>query len=291
MGIVTYGNVIPAYVDLEDIEIHFSFQRNFSQPPSALESLDVRQFLSQVKDPNGDEPAGGVYDFTIPAAFHSARGLGNYYFYIQPKKMRASISEIGYLDGTDIKGIVVDLSPLPQFERAKMGRDGNLVGYSLLYLENDRDIKQGVNKIISANYRVEPVSSALNAEQGSPGVRFRPNPSSQLVFLAVSPSSDFGANSDPYSFIGYPTQKILIHNTYFTPQQIHIELTDIDERVLFDGIYGDQSFNYETGVRTFYDREGNIAYQKNEFTTKNPDGSDLRKVSVLRDEIDANETI
>ena len=56
-------------------------------------------------------------------------------------------------------------------------------------------------------------------------------------------------------------------------------------------MFGDQTLNHENGIRTYFDDEGEIFLQKDEFTIKDESGNPLKKVSKIRDNINFNESL
>jgi len=230
----------------------------------------------------------------IPSSFYANRGLGYYYFYLRPKKIRVVIRDCAYLEDVNIKGIVFDLNDMDAFSRSIFQTDNNLVGYVVQYINQastgDR-LTPNLFRIVTSNYRAEPVSTSMNNNQSQNGIRYRLNPDSSLVFVTVSPSTQSGISDSETLFIGTPAQEVIISNTNFTPKLIPIEITDVDEKSLYYGIFGDQTFNYENGIRTWFDENGNVFKQKDEFTIKDEFGNPLKKVSKARSEIDFNEEL
>ncbi|MCA9748858.1 MAG: hypothetical protein KC414_07110, partial [Romboutsia sp.] len=225
---------------------------------------------------------------------YANRGLGYYYFYLRPKKLRVIIRDCAYLEDVNIKGLIFDLNEMDSYTRNLFQKDNNLIGYLIQYINQtstgDR-LSPNLFRIITSNYRAEPVSTSVNNNQNQNGIRYRLNSDSSLVFVTVSPSTQSGISNSEVLFIGNPTQEVIISNTNFNPKLIPIQITDVDEKSLYYGIFGDQTFNYENGIRTWFDENGNIFKQKDEFTIKDEFGEPLKKISKIRDEIDFNEEL
>lgn len=295
MSLIPYGSVIPANIDINDIELQFSFQKDLATPLASVQTLQPTDFIKKTIDnqrPNQNN--AGTYSLEIPANFYATRGLGFYHFYLRPRKMDMTIADCAYLEDTDLKGIIVDLNQMSSYARSKLSKDNNVIGYIVQYLEQGATPEKlipNLFRIATASYRVEPVPSSLNNTQSQAGVRYRLNQNSSLVFIALSPSSTVGINDNEIAFIGNPTQQIIMQNSYFSPKLLQVQITDVDEKSLYYGIFGDQSFNFENGIRTFFDEQGQIYLQKDEFTIKDDTGNPLKKISKIRDSIDFNEDL
>lgn len=295
MALVPYGNTIPANISLDDIELQFTYQSNLNTEPEAITLLTASDFIKKTYDPNNvNENNGGVYRLNIPASFYANRGLGYYYFYLRPKKIRTIIKDCAYLEDVNIKGLIFDLNEMDSYTKSLFQKDNNLIGYVMQYINQastgDR-LTPNLFRIITSNYRAEPISSSLNNNQNQNSIRYRLNSNSSLVFMTVSPTSQNGISNNEVLFIGNPTQEVIISNTNFNPKLIPIQITDVDEKSLYYGIFGDQTFNYENGIRTWFDEEGNIFHQKDEYTIKDELNNPLKKISKRRAEIDFNEEL
>lgn len=295
MSLIPYGSIIPANVDINDIDLQFFYQSDLNTSPSNIITLNAVDFIKKTISPdNANENNAGVYQLEIPPSFYADRGLGFYHFYLRPRKIRMTIADCAYLEDTDLKGIVVDLNQISSYARSKLSRDNNVIGYTVQYLEQGQAQEKlipNLFRIVSSSYRVEPISTSLNNTQSQAGVRYRLNPNSTLIFLSLSPSSNIGINDNEISFIGNPTQEIIMQNSYFSPKLIQLQITDVDEKSLYYGLFGDQSVNFENGIRTYFDENGEIFLQKDEYTIKDDQGNPLKKISKIRDDVNFNESL
>lgn len=291
---VNYGSVIPANVDINDIEIQFTFQKSYADSPTEFINVNALQFITQTILPdNISENNGGLYQFTIPSQFYASRGLGIYNFYIRPKRMRLVIRDCSFLEDNSEKGIILDLNQMDSYARSIFQVNNKAIGLMITYLDNTVNgrLVPNIYRLITSNYRVEPISTSINNTNNQNGIRYRINDNSNLVFLSVSPQTTGLNNQIDNLFIGVPTQNIIVYGTYFDPVMLNVEVTDVDDKLLYDGIFGNQSFNYTNGIRTYYDDDGNIILQKDEFTEKDAFNNPLRKISKVRDVLDFNETL
>lgn len=291
---VNYGSVIPANVDINDIEIQFTFQKSYAESPTEFINVNALQFITQTVIPdNIGENNGGLYQFTIPSQFYASRGLGIYNFYIRPKRMRLVIRDCSFLEDNSEKGIILDLNQMDSYARSIFQVNNKAIGLMITYLDSTVNGKlvPNIYRLITSNYRVEPISTSINNTNNQNGIRYRINDNSNLVFLSVSPQTTGLNNQIDNLFIGVPTQGIIVYGTYFDPVMLNVEVTDVDEKLLYDGIFGNQTFNYTNSIRTYYDDDGNIILQKDEYTEKDAFNNPLRKISKVRDVLDFNETL
>lgn len=295
MSLIPYGSIVPANIDINDIDLQFSYQTDLNTSPSNILTLTPTDFIKKTISPdNANENNAGLYTLEIPPSFYAQRGLGFYHFYLRPRKMRMTIADCAYLEDTDLKGIVIDLNQISSYARSKLSKNNEVIGYIVQYLEQNQAQEKlipNLFRVVTSSYRVEPISTSLNNSQSQAGVRYRLNQNSTLVFLSLSPSSNVGINDNELSFIGNPTQQIILQNSYFSPKLIQLEITDVDEKTLYYGLFGNQSVNYENGIRTYFDDDGEIFLQKDEYTIKDDQGNPLKKISQIRDNINFNESL
>ena len=86
--------------------------------------------------------------------------------------------------------------------------------------------------------------------------------------MTVSPSSapTFKENATP--FIGKPTQKILLVNTYFEPIMLDIEMTTHDADTISYMLENSQLRDLDNGLVTTYNDNNEIYNQVEHFTLK-----------------------
>jgi hypothetical protein len=97
---------------------------------------------------------------------------------------------------------------------------------------------------------------------------YRYDDSSSLTFVTVSPSSapTFKENATPY--IGKPTQKILLVNTFFEPIMLDIEMTTHDADTISYMLENSQLRNIDNGLVTTFNDNNEIYNQSEHFTLK-----------------------
>jgi hypothetical protein len=62
-----YGIISPSFVDLQDIEIIYTYQQDRQSEPTTLNSLDPNQVLTTFFELGGSEVMGGLYKLKLPA--------------------------------------------------------------------------------------------------------------------------------------------------------------------------------------------------------------------------------
>lgn len=297
MAINTYGTIRPANFNPADSEIYLQYQKNISTPPDKLVKLNPTQVLEKTYDPEQTyESLGGLYNLKLNASLFS-RGLGWYRISILNKRLNSGyvvIRDCGVLDDVDVKGIIVDLNSLDSEAQALFGAENALTGYRVEYFYenatlNGEKVIPNVFRIVTGNYRVEPISVSNN--QSQLGLKYKLNKNATLVFLTLTPDGVSDIDVTYNTFIGVPQQQIRVSNTFFDPKTIEIELTDVDLKTISLGLFGDQVFNYEKSMRTYFDDSGAIYKQFDEYTEKNTLGEDIKKIKKERDEIDFGETL
>jgi hypothetical protein len=140
------------------------------------------------------------------------------------------------------------------------------VGYRIIYLDENGN-RQDYYRIITSNNKCEPVVSAPNSSSDK-SYTYRYEDSSSLIFVTVSPSSapTFKDNALPY--IGKPTQKILLVNTFFEPIQLDIEMTTHDADTISYMLENSQLRDLDNGLVTTFNNENEIYHQAEHFTLK-----------------------
>jgi len=289
-----YGSSIAANISISDIDLWFVKQDRTGNVSEPLK-LDSLTYVKKINDPiNNGQSISGLFNLSIPPNFYLTYGVGTYNFYLTPRKFNATILDVSYIDGTDIRGIVLNLNSLDTYAREKMIRNNGVAGFLVRYIDSnltEDNIIPNRERLITANYRVEPVNASLNNNDNQIGVRYRFNDTSNSIFLIVNPTVEGISQDNNDTFIGSVGQDIVISSTYFEPQLIELEFTDYDIKTIYDGIFGNQTVNFDKGLRTFYDSEGNIITQREEITIKNDLGDDLRKIAKTVSTIDNSETL
>jgi hypothetical protein len=108
------------------------------------------------------------------------------------------------------------------------------------------------------------------------------------MFLTVTPSSSPSNRPNTVPFIGEPSQKIILTNTYFNPTTIEVEMVEHDASTLAHALYGNQSKAINSGIYTIYDKNNNnqIYKQFNLYEIKDEFNETLYEVREERNEVD-----
>lgn len=297
MATGTYGNVRPADITPDDVEVfyHFTPSRD-KQGSNTLIKLDSNEVLLKMDNPNktgtGFEIFGGMYTLKLPVATFGLKGF--YSIIIKPVEIRTKIVDCGVLSAfPDIKGLIFDIASVPQNFINKFENNG-LVGYRIEYLNtNTAAADSKLNnffRIITSNNRAEPVNQNLtNSNQKA--IRYRFNDNSTLTFCTVSPASASNVKPNVLPFIGQPNQDVIITNTFFNPIMIEVEMVQYDVEALAFALFGNQTKSLEDGIYTIYNFNNDIYKQYNLYEIKDKfTGKPLFEVREERASIDFTKT-
>jgi hypothetical protein len=273
MALGSYGTIRPADVSPADVEIilHYTPSRDVTAN-FTLKKLNSTQILTPYFH-NGNtggntniEVLGGLYNLKLPAEEFNA--IGVYTVYLRPAQIRTRISDCGTLSALpNVKGIIVDISNVPQNFRNKFVNQG-LVGYRVEYLNNDGSKIPNFFRIITSSFFCEPtLTDQVNSSQKTLRYRYVET-GSNLIFCTLSPSSSPTNKPNATPFIGQPNQNIIITNTFFNPISVDIEIGEYDLDTLGIALYGNQTKSIDDGIYTLYDRAGNIYKQYNLFEVR-----------------------
>ena len=273
----SYGLNIPIQIKNSDIDnlvdITFCYHETrsydslsdakFKRLPSSVLTLANRD---EVVD-NIDNYVEGMYNLQLPLSEFNKKGF--YTVYIKPKEIRTRIMDVGSLTAfPNVRGIVLDSSEIENnsLVKEKLLKNNELVGYRIIYLD-DSGGRQDYYRIITSNNKCEPVVQAPSSSSDK-SYTYRYEDSSSLIFVTVSPSSapTFKENALPY--IGKPTQKILLVNTFFEPIQLDIEMTTHDADTISYMLENSQLRDLDNGLVTTFNNENEIYHQAEHFTLK-----------------------
>lgn len=245
----SYGTVRPADFDVNDAEIFYDYSPDRNTKSQGFIKIDASSFLFPTKESAEGIDLYGMYQLRLGSEIFSKKGIYN--IYIRPKQIKAQILDCAFLNGTAIKGIIID--------RNAEGISGlnTLDGYRVEYFENGSKIKNFF-RIVTSTLIVEPVPSSNTGTPSDRLISYAVNDSSSQFFLTLSPSVNIvdGFNTSP--FIGVPSQQITLTNTFFDPISLEIELTDNTLDTIAAGIYGNHLKNVQTGQYGIFDANGNI---------------------------------
>jgi hypothetical protein len=162
-----------------------------------------------------------------------------------------------------------------------------LVGYRIEYI-NSSDNKKISNfyRIVTSSFYCSPIVSNLTSTSQK-SIRYQYSEQvTNLMFLTVTPSSAPTNKPNTIPFIGTPSQKIILTNTYFNPTTVEIEMVEHDASTLAHALYGNQSKAVSKGVYTIYDNNNNIYRQYNLYEVKDEFNETLYEVREERTNID-----
>jgi len=292
MATGVYGTVRCADVLPSDIEVFYVYQEDSVSPSTQPIQLDSNLLIKKDNPNNVNEILGGLYDFKLPSSIFNKKGI--YTILIRPRRIRTRILDCGILSNDPtIRGLVIDTGILNPSDKS-LFENNNLIGYRIEYLDTSNVFeKKVVNtfRIVTSNMKVEPISETLS-NVNTKAVRYRSNENSSLSFLTVTPSLNTNLNPNQLPFLGNPNQEILICNTYFTPISLKVNMVEHDADTLAIGIFGDQTFNVSNGKRTYYNTDGTIYKQFDEFVIKNElNDEKLYEVKEESENVDFSENI
>lgn len=295
MSIGSYGIIRPADVSPEDVEIYFHYVPNRTTVSEVtLKRLSTADVLTPVfhnSETTDDTSApnveilGGLYNLKLTANDFS--DLGIYTLHIRPKQIRTTITDCGILASLpSVRGLVIDLSNVPAADRNKFTAQG-LVGYRVEYI-NTSDNKKIPNfyRVVTSSFYCTPIVSNLTSTSQK-SIRYQySEQATNLMFLTVTPSSAPTNKPNTVPFIGTPSQKIILTNTFFNPTTLEIEMVEHDASTLANALYGNQSKAVSQGIYTIYDNNNNIYKQYNLFEIKDEFNETLYEVREERTDID-----
>jgi hypothetical protein len=295
MAVGSYGIIRPADVSPEDVEIYYHYvSGRTSDATATLKRLSPSDVLTPVfhnSDTTDDTAApdveilGGMYNLKLAAGDFSE--LGIYTLHIRPKQIRTTITDCGILASLpSVRGLVIDLSNVPAADRNKFTPQG-LVGYRVEYI-NTSDNKKIPNfyRVVTSSFYCTPIVSNLTSTSQK-AVRYQySEQATNLMFLTVTPSSAPSNKPNTVPFIGTPSQKIILTNTYFNPTTIEVEMVEHDSTTLAHALYGNQSKAVSQGIYTIYDNNNNIYRQYNLYEVKDEFNETLYEVREERTDID-----
>ena len=268
MAVGSYGTIRPADVSPEDVEIllHYVANRASTTEPT-LTKLDSADILTPVfhnsgtGGTSGTEILGGLYNLRLNSDTFS--DLGIYTLHLRPKQIRTEITDCGVLASLpSVRGLVIDLGNVLTDDRNNFVPQG-LVGYRVEYIDKSNSKKvPNFYRIVTSSFYCEPVTTNLtNSTQKAIRYRYSDAPTN-LVFLTLTPSSAPSNRPNVTPFIGEPSQKIILTNSYFNPTTVEVEMVEHDASTLAHALYGNQSKALNSGVYTIYDKNNSNAIYK-----------------------------
>ena len=268
-----YGTNVGAMVNSSDVEIFYSYSptRNYDDVNNSnfiqMESTLLTNSIIDNDDASlrYDNIIEGFYNLKLPLEYFNQKGY--YTVYIKPKEYKAVIQDVGVLSAyPDVKGIVIDIESSDSELRSILKENNALVGYRIIYYNND-GTRENHYRIVTSNNKCEPVVQNLS-DVNQKAVRYRYNDNSTLSFITVTPSvaTTYKPNATPY--IGSATQKIGIVNTKFEPVLIEIEMVDHDIDTVSTMLEGSQLRDLDNGLVTTFNSNNEIYMQHEHYTLK-----------------------
>ena len=295
MAVGSYGIIRPSDVSPEDVEIFYHYVSGRTSDVTAelrtLNSSDVLTPVFHNADTTSDASApnveilGGLYNLKLSSVDFSE--LGVYTLHIRPKQIRTTITDCGILASLpSVRGLIIDLSNVPAIDKNKFTPQG-LVGYRIEYI-NSSDNKKISNfyRIVTSSFYCTPVVSNLTSTSDK-SIRYQYSEQvTTFLFLTVTPSSAPSNKPNTTPFIGLPSQKIILTNTFLNPTTIEVEMVEHDTTTLAHALYGNQSKAVSQGIYTIYDNNNNIYKQYNLYEVKDELNETLYEIREERTNID-----
>lgn len=269
-----YGTNVGAMVKPSDVEIFYSYSptRNYDDVNNSnFKQMKSTLLTNSIIDDDDDASLRydniieGLYNLKLPLEYFNQKGY--YTVYIKPKEYQAVIQDVGVLSAyPDVKGVIIDIESADSELRSILKENNALVGYRIIYYNND-DKRENYYRIVTSNNKCEPVVQNLS-DVNQKAVRYRYNDNSTLSFITVTPSvaTTYKPNATPY--IGSATQKIGIVNTKFEPVLIEIEMVDHDIDTVSTMLEGSQLRDLDNGLVTTFNSNNEIYMQHEHYTLK-----------------------
>ena len=287
-----YGITIPADVDVDrDVDIFYAYHenRNSENVENVRFTKLPGQLMQRVYEDGTNAMVEGMYNIKLPLSYFNRKGF--YTVYIKPKEIPAVIADISNLTAfPDVRGIVL-ASKVSTELTGMLTTNNSLVGYRIIYLD-DNGVRMPYFRLITSNNKCEPIVQTSNY-LSEKSYTYRYNESSTLSFLTVTPSSAPSFKSNAAPFIGKPTQRILLVNTKFEPVMLDIEMTEHDMDTLSYMLEGSQLRDLDHGLITTFDENNNIYHQSEHYTLKDATtGNPVYEVKKNKgDNIDFTQTL
>jgi hypothetical protein len=295
MAVGSYGIVRPSDISPQDVDIYYHYVANrLTTSEVTLKKLASQDILTPVfhnnettDDNNAPnvEILGGLYNLKLSSSDFSE--LGIYTLHIRPKQIRTTITDCGILASLpSVRGLIIDISNVPTEDRNKFTPQG-LVGYRIEYINTNNNTKiPNFYRVVTSSFYCTPIASNLtNTTQKA--IRYQyTDQATNLMFLTVTPSSAPSSKPNTVPFIGQPSQKIILTNTFLNPTTIEIEMVEHDATTLAHALYGNQTKAVAPGIYTIYDNNNNIYRQYNLYEIKDDLNDTLYEVRERKTDID-----
>ena len=294
-----YGTNIPTSISNDlianyvDIVYSYSRTRNSTDVEgSKFEKLSSDNMKNVVlsKSETNDNMVDGLYNLKLPTDIFGKKGF--YTIYIKPKEIPVTIMDVSTLhDFPTVRGIVIDLKAIPTELKGDASVNNGLVGYRVIYRNND-GTRSNELRIVTSNNKCEPVVN-VSTTTNSKTYSYRYNENSTYTFITVTPSMPLSYKASSTPFIGKATQNIYLVNTLFEPICIELEMVENDIDTVTNILTGNQLRDLNNGLVTTFDKDNNILVQHEMSTLKSSEtGTPQYEVKENRsDNIDFTQTI
>lgn len=294
-----YGTNIPTSISNDlianyvDIVYSYSRTRNSTDVEgSKFEKLSSDNMKNVVlsKSETNDNMVDGLYNLKLPTDIFGKKGF--YTIYIKPKEVPVTIMDVSTLhDFPTVRGIVIDLKAIPTELKGDASVNNGLVGYRVIYRNND-GTRSNELRIVTSNNKCEPVVN-VSTTTNSKTYSYRYNENSTYTFITVTPSMPLSYKASSTPFIGKATQNIYLVNTLFEPICIELEMVENDIDTVTNILTGNQLRDLNNGLLTTFDKDNNILVQHEMSTLKSSEtGTPQYEVKENRsDNIDFTQTI
>lgn len=294
-----YGTNIPTSISNDlianyvDIVYSYSRTRNSTDVEgSKFEKLSSDNMKNVVlsKSETNDNMVDGLYNLKLPTDIFGKKGF--YTIYIKPKEIPVTIMDVSTLhDFPTVRGIVIDLKAIPTELKGDASVNNGLVGYRVIYRNND-GTRSNELRIVTSNNKCEPVVN-VSTTTNSKTYSYRYNENSTYTFITVTPSMPLSYKASSTPFIGKATQNIYLVNTLFEPICIELEMVENDIDTVTNILTGNQLRDLNNGLLTTFDKDNNILVQHEMSTLKSSEtGAPQYEVKENRSEnIDFTQTI
>lgn len=294
-----YGTNIPTSISNDlianyvDIVYSYSRTRNSTDVEgSKFEKLSSDNMKNVVlsKSETNDNMVEGLYNLKLPTDIFGKKGF--YTIYIKPKEIPVTIMDVSTLhDFPTVRGIVIDLKAIPTELKGDASVNNGLVGYRVIYRNND-GTRSNELRIVTSNNKCEPVVN-VSTTTNSKTYSYRYNENSTYTFITVTPSMPLSYKASSTPFIGKATQNIYLVNTLFEPICIELEMVENDIDTVTNILTGNQLRDLNNGLLTTFDKDNNILVQHEMSTLKSSEtGTPQYEVKENRSEnIDFTQTI
>ena len=284
------NDLIANYVDI--VYSHSRTRNSTDVEGSKFEKLSSDNMKNVVlsKSETNDNMVDGLYNLKLPTDIFGKKGF--YTIYIKPKEIPVTIMDVSTLhDFPTVRGIVIDLKAIPTELKGDASVNNGLVGYRVIYRNND-GTRSNELRIVTSNNKCEPVVN-VSTTTNSKTYSYRYNENSTYTFITVTPSMPLSYKASSTPFIGKATQNIYLVNTLFEPICIELEMVENDIDTVTNILTGNQLRDLNNGLVTTFDKDNNILVQHEMSTLKSSEtGTPQYEVKENRSEnIDFTQTI